>query len=210
MRIEALVVAIVGLAIGAGVGGTVGYFISEKKFMRRLEEERSKWKASQPVVAGPAKKEEPEPEKKDEKLDPLAQEAKAAQEYRDRSSLYSDPQQNKEENRVNYSGYSQPEKKHNPVEDIAPVEKGDGPYRITFDQFHNTNIGEYEKKLITWFAGSHDLVDENDDTQLDPGETVGYENLASLVSEGTMWVRNDSLGEDYEVTFVDGCYTPLY
>lgn len=201
MRVDVLVGVVIGAVVGAVFGGTGMYLYSEHKFMVKLDEERVKLqpkeppKDEEPVVAG-SKKEETKEEPKEETPTP-----EEIQEYRDRSSIYADPQQNKAE-KVNYSGYSAPEPKTEP--NLAPVEKTDGPRLISIDDYNYTNP-EYAKRIVTWYAGSHVLIEDDTDQPIDES-LIGVENLVDLAHKGEIYIRNDLVGEDYVVRYEDGVY----
>ena len=69
--------------------------------------------------------------------------------------------------KVNYSGYFEPEKK----KEVEPV---DGPYVISPEEFGE--FDDYEELCWTYYDDKH-LADENDDLVDDIEGTVGYESL---------------------------------
>lgn len=63
----------------------------------------------------------------------------------------------------------------------------------------------YEKKLLTYFYGDQTLVDDEADDEhqiLSIQDTVGDTNLEEFDDDNVIYIRNDRLGVDYEVTQV--------
>lgn len=104
--------------------------------------------------------------------------------------------------KVNYSGYFEPEKK----KEVEPV---DGPYVISPEEFGEYD--DYEELCWTYYDDKH-LADENDDLVDDIEGTVGYESLRHFgeFEDDILYVRNDELETDYEITLDTRKYADVY
>ena len=96
-------------------------------------------------------------------------------------------------------------------DDIIDVENRDTskPYIITKDEFF-TNEPEYQQVTLSYFEGDDVLTDERDRPQ-DDKSVVGEDNLEKFgVGSGevnTVYVRNDVIELDFEITRSTGKYT---
>jgi len=199
MRAQTIVAAALGLVFGAALGTTAGYLVSERRFVLKKEEEYQEKKRKEKEAKKAA---EPAEEEKEETKEPDPKPTEVeVKEYRDKSSIYMGSSNVPP---VNYTGYSEPES------NVAPVEHSDEPYLIDEYKYDNDGIGKYTKRHITWYAKSHDLIDDDDTGEsLYPKETVGVENLLHVLKKGTIYVRNEALDEDYEVKLMDDYYEPM-
>lgn len=103
---------------------------------------------------------------------------------------------------VNYSGYSEPEKK----KEVEPV---DGPYVISPDECGEYD--DYEVLCWTYYADEY-LADEDDELVDDIEGTIGYESLRHFgeYEDDVLYVRNDDLNTDYEITLDSRKYADVY
>lgn len=207
MRIESISIGTAGFLLGAIIGGCTGYFWSEEKFRKRSDAEYSKYaefiknkknefeSESPAIKAGSVNDEKKEEETKKE-------DEEAASIYKDLSSVYSDPQQ-REEEVVNYSGYSQ-EKTESGPEDLSPKEM-DGIIKITERQFDEEYIGRYSKVSAVYYVKSHEMYDM-EENQLDIDMVCDYEFLSSWPDNDHLFVRNTKTETDYDIEFLNEEY----
>lgn len=206
MRVESILIGSIGFIIGAAIGGVFGYFVSESKFKKRGETEwaqyreylRKKKKEEEAVKAESASNDISKEEKKKE-----TPSTKDFETYRDKSSVYADPQQRKEEV-VNYSGYSVKPKPEKEPEDLSPKEM-EGIYKITEDQYNNEYVERYGKERLTYYLEGHELYDE-DDNAMDIGRVCGYEMLSKWPEGNHLFIRNVPQGVDYDIEFKDEAF----
>ena len=85
----------------------------------------------------------------------------------------------------------------------------DKPYIITHDEYFEAEK-DYETISLTYFQLDDTLVDESDQPIENTDETVGDEHLTRFGSgskdKNIVYVRNDKLGIDYEITRSKGSY----
>lgn len=220
MKVDGILGAVIGLFVGAAGGATVGYLISEKKFMTKLNEELDKL----PPLTPPPEKKEEENKEEEKKEDP----AKAMMEdfaaiYKDAldkavAELEEERRNHKnspydEDDKVDYSSYSEAKKekpKPDPVTERRNMRSGDKPYVITEEEFDNTCPEFFKMGKVVYYVDSHELVDDEADTILDIDSTVGRENVVNFPESGCIAVRNEAIATDYLITFVDGSYPYMY
>ena len=85
--------------------------------------------------------------------------------------------------------------------------RADKPYVISPEIYHEELCGVYDKEALVYWAGNDCLVSE-DQEHLDIESTVGAENLKTVgqYEDDTVYIRNERLGMDFEVCFVDGSF----
>lgn len=207
MRIESISIGTAGFLLGVIIGGCTGYFWSEEKFRKRSDAEYSKYaefiknkknefeSESPAIKAGSVNDEKKEEETKKE-------DEEAASIYKDLSSVYADPQQ-REEEVVNYSGYSQEKTEISP-EDLSPKEM-DGIIKITERQYDEEYIGRYSKVSVVYYVKSHEMYDM-EENQLDIDMVCDYEFLSSWPDNDHLFVRNTKTETDYDIEFLNEEY----
>lgn len=87
------------------------------------------------------------------------------------------------------------------TEDIeGPIEASDKPYIITYDEFANEHIADFEKNTLTYYEKDDVLV--NDEMELlNIDYYIGRENLDHVGEEekDALFIRNEKNCVDYEV-----------
>jgi hypothetical protein len=91
-------------------------------------------------------------------------------------------------------------------ENPFPGEPSEYPYVIEPDTYHDEN-GIFDKETLTYYDGNDTLVTDEDEV-LDINSTIGRENLDRFgeFEDSTVFVRNEKLGMDFEVVYVEGEY----
>lgn len=91
-----------------------------------------------------------------------------------------------------------------PQPDILP-----GPYVISEEDY--ASDWRFEKITITYYSGDQTLADEDETIIDDVDRVVSDEAIKQLVDEdlGAIYVRNEKLGIDYEVTLNYGDYSEI-
>lgn len=219
MKIETLVGGIIGGILGAAFGALGTHVVESKRFMTRLENEASKIRTfyEKEKATSERKSEEPASEsdrdskdeagdKKNDSKNTVNFTKEEVDNYKDKTSLYQGALNIEKDKQVNYNKFTEPtkSKKEPPKQAIPKRNVDEKPYRITGDEYYNT-FPEFGKVKATWWAQSHELIDE-EDTILDVEETIGIENLLEWPDDGVIFVRNILLGIDYEITFCDSRY----
>lgn len=84
--------------------------------------------------------------------------------------------------------------------------KGRKRYCISPDEF--IELDGREKITLTYFEGDQVFMDENEQVDLNGLKNVGKSNLDHVgdYEDGTLYVRNDDNGTDYEIIFDDRSY----
>lgn len=93
--------------------------------------------------------------------------------------------------------------------DETPSERAEYPYTIGPDTYYEEHP-IFDKETLTYYSTNDYLVTESDEV-LDINDHIGRENLEKFgeYEENTLFVRNDKLGMDFEVVYVDGEYEPV-
>jgi hypothetical protein len=96
-------------------------------------------------------------------------------------------------------------------EEEAKDRTEDAPYILHIDEYFNQEKG-YAQCCLTWYAGDMILTDENMVPIHNPSAIVGHLNFGhGSREEDTVYIRNDKLRAEYEVTRVPGSYvTEMY
>ena len=85
----------------------------------------------------------------------------------------------------------------------------DHPYLITVGEFQMNELG-YEQILVDYFEADDTLADENEQQVPDVEYTIGEKHLELFGEKSgdkdTVYVRNEKLMTDFEVTRHDGAY----
>ena len=97
----------------------------------------------------------------------------------------------------------------NGVIDEVEREKSRIPYVIGPDAYFNELSNVFDKETTTYYAGNDTLVTESEEVLMIP-DTIGRESLDHFgeYEEGTLFVRNERLGMDFEVVYSEGSYEP--
>lgn len=86
------------------------------------------------------------------------------------------------------------------------------PYVLTEEQFSEENL-HYDKVSLTYYAADNSLCDENEDLMDDIEGIVGAINLdmknVAVEHPDIIYIRNDRLSIDYEITINLGGYRAL-
>lgn len=86
------------------------------------------------------------------------------------------------------------------------------PYVISEDEF-GVNEVDNDQSYFTYYEGDDTLTDQRDEVVTDVEETIGEDNLTKFGSGGrnpnVVYVRNDKLGLDFEITRVEGKYSEV-
>lgn len=85
----------------------------------------------------------------------------------------------------------------------------DKPYQISPDEFGNDN--EYDCKYLTYYEDGVLVYDETDDEVDDVGQIVGFDffKYFGTYEDDIVWIRNDALECDYEITADHRNYTDV-
>jgi hypothetical protein len=90
------------------------------------------------------------------------------------------------------------------------------PYVITYEQFDDEHL-EYKKTTLTYLNGDQTLIDENEEV-LSVNDVIGLKTIAyfktitddygsnAIEKTPVIYVRNDSIGEDFEVIWSELSY----
>lgn len=82
----------------------------------------------------------------------------------------------------------------------------DAPYILHIDEYFNNEKG-YAQCCLTWYAGDQILTDENMVPIHNPSAIVGHLNFGhGSRDEDTVYIRNDKLRAEYEVSRLVGSY----
>ena len=95
------------------------------------------------------------------------------------------------------------------VEGEHPIEGNYRPYIIDIDTFDETADG-YSKVELSYYMGDSTLVDSEEEI-VSTADTIGVDNLELFeqLDSDILYVRNESLGADYEVTKVLSSYSQI-
>ena len=139
------------------------------------------------------------------------------EEQSDESEEYTKPERviraRKQEDYTDYAGLSKDgiisdgedeNSKHISVKTEPP--KGRKRYCISPDEF--IELDGREKVTLTYFEEDQVFMDENEEAYLNGLKDIGKSNLDQVgnYEDGTLYVRNDDNGTDYEIIFEDGSY----
>lgn len=93
---------------------------------------------------------------------------------------------------------------------LQPLNRNVKPYVISESEFEEGNP-HHDKVSITYYAGDDTLADEMNEIMEDIDSTVGMSNLdmdnTDITHPHTIYVRNDRLGIDYDISIDLGEYT---
>jgi hypothetical protein len=178
-------------ALGAAVGATAAYLCVKKTFERIAQEEidsvkEAFYKRQSAVRPHFRKKYEAAMCDEDTKKDIAA---------------YSETIRKR--GYTNYSGFGGERKDEKPT--FIPDEKE--PYVISPDEYGE--IDDYEKLSFTYYDGI--LMDDNDDIVYNIEEVVGFDALNRFgeYEDDSVFVRNERLKCDYEITLDQGKYSDI-
>ncbi len=93
-------------------------------------------------------------------------------------------------------------------DDLGGEEPKDGPYRISFNDYHSQDDPNYTQLALTYYALDDTLADENDEVILEIEATIGVAALNHMRDSGleTMFVRNPTSMLDFEVARYERSY----
>lgn len=95
------------------------------------------------------------------------------------------------------------------LEEESKYRTADKPYIITHDEFYDSDR-EYDNHLLTYFEVDDTLVDDTDKPLENVDQLVGEDNLVRFGSgsrdKNIVFIRNEHLGIDYEITRSKGSY----
>lgn len=112
---------------------------------------------------------------------------------------------------IDYCGYSKKEKEDTETAEVKEERKVNEPYVITPDEFGE--IDDYETRSLLYWADEYITTnDYGHELITDLEDRVGYDCLNHFgeYEEDTVWVRNDFLKEDYEITKIRENYIDEY
>lgn len=91
--------------------------------------------------------------------------------------------------------------------DIPGHNSDDGPYQITAGEFCN-NRTYYDKVSLNYFAEDGVVADDRDEIMENAPRILGdlQEAFSNSRSSNVIYIRNEELEVDYEVSLVDGSY----
>lgn len=91
--------------------------------------------------------------------------------------------------------------------DISEEDRPDGPYEITAGEFCN-NRTYYDKVSVNYFVEDDVVADDRDEVMENATRVLGDLQAAfsSPRARSIIYIRNEALEVDYEVSFVDGSY----
>lgn len=186
-------------SLGAACGTALTYYLTKRYYEVVLDEEINKFKESFA--------EDEELESCDISENPEDEEiSESIRKHREHLNKY--------KSKVKECGYSREETEdedelvEEPDVTVYPSEgRADKPYVISPEIFHEELCGIYDKETVVYWVGNDCLVSE-DQEHLDIESTVGSENLKTIgkYEDDTVYVRNERLGMDFEVRFVDGSF----
>ena len=106
--------------------------------------------------------------------------------------------------KLNYGQFSQPTKDSNESDALPENVQVSGPVVITAAQFVDEN-DDFDKITFTYFEGDGVMIDEDEEVVHDALTLVGKDNLNKFnEEEGTLYVRNELVGADYEIILREG------
>lgn len=179
-------------AVGAGIGSAVTWKVLKTKYEQIIQEEIDSVKAvyGKLHTTTPVEEELAEPEKPVEKTGVAGLKA-----YDDLIS------------KVGYVNYS--DHKQKAEEGGLESVEIDKPYQISPDEFGNEN--EYDCKYLTYYEDGVLVYDETDDEVDDVGQIVGFDffKYFGTYEDDIVWIRNDALECDYEITADHRNYTDV-
>lgn len=82
------------------------------------------------------------------------------------------------------------------------------PYVISYDEFAEEH-NEYSKITLYYYVDDDTICGEDEEIIAEYDEFIGWDALNYLEVNTTVWVRNDRIAADYEVTRVNGSYQEL-
>lgn len=89
---------------------------------------------------------------------------------------------------------------------------GDGPYVISYEEFSEEH-SDFSKTTISYFVGDDTLADEREEVIPDATSIVGNDALTRFGDgshdKNIVYVRNEHIGVDYEVTRNPGKYSVI-
>lgn len=178
--------------LGAVVGGALGYYLTKRYYEGLIDDEIESVKE--------AYKESEDSEARYKKA------VEAMKEYGAPGGSYNNAERLDLEERTDDEFLDD-----ETVEDINPFpgEKVDEPYVITPDSYHEEFTDVVDKETLTYWAGSDTLVTDEDE-ELVIEDMVGRECLGRFgeYESDTVYVRNERLGMDFEIVYMEGEYNP--
>lgn len=93
---------------------------------------------------------------------------------------------------------------HNVFETAVENRSADHPYQISMLEFAE-NETDYAQLSITYYAGDKVLTDDQD-KPVESDRVIGLDNLERFGEDRVIYIRNERLQADYEVSKSDGKY----
>lgn len=178
---------IIFFAAGLTIGATASYFMTKEALAARQQQEISEMRDyyARQYGAKPPKEETPNDELVTSKdsLDTKQQIDMAINDYHTESTVIDDG-------------------KRAPITSVMAK-----PYIISDEEFETST--KYAKYSYVWYYGVKVMIDKTDGEEAvveDPVYRIGADNLTELEesADGYIYVRNDNVGEDYEVILANG------
>ena len=178
-------------SLGAAVGGLLGYCLTKRYYENLIDDEIDAAVASYERAA----------EDRDEERYQRAKEA--MKEYGIPGGNYNNVERLDLEERTDVDEELE-------VKDVNPFpgEKVDYPYIITPEAYHEEFTDVVDKETLTYYAGNNVLVTDEDEV-LEIEDIIGSDSLEHFgeYESDTVFVRNERLGTDYEVIYMEGDYS---
>ena len=197
------------VGMGGAIGFVTGYYYSKRKYEKLADEEVNEVRN---LYLRKLKE-------NDDEMDKLREEAakinNKIEEYSGKKKVAETEEEkkpSKPSQSTNYykisNGIKEEEKMaeaENPEEDNP-----DRPYIITYDEFANDK-NDYLKLSLSYYMDDDTLIDE-DGSLADIEETVSSDifNQINEIDDADIYVRNDTLETDFEITKIDGRYHDEY
>lgn len=177
-------------SLGAAIGGALGYYLTKRYYEQLIDDEIESVK---------------EAYKESEDSDARYKKAvEAMKEYGVPGGSYNNAERLDLEERTDDDTLDETVEDNNPF----PGEKVDHPYTITPDAYHEEFTDVVDKETVTYWAGNDMLVTDEDEV-LTIEDTIGREALGQFgeYESDTVFVRNERLGMDFEVIYMEGEYS---
>ena len=190
---------------GAVIGGVAAYIYAKRKYEKICDEEiESMREFYQEPYERPEKEEKNESISHKYRLTDEINRAKAN--YSQLTKDYHEAPSQEEQETMELMSNPYPF-----MADHHPEEPAINPYVILGEQFVNEKRN-FDKITLMYYAGNGVLVDQTETVQQDIDELIGRESLNHFgeSEDNTLYVRNENLGNDYEVIYVNETYKPPY
>lgn len=193
METRTIIFSVAGLGIGFGAG----FIFAKKKYEKKCAEEIE-------FMRNTFKKKEEEGETATEKLNSIKN---YISEHYSTATVKDVVEQGGELEFVRREEDFEQEQAESEAPEEGEIRKS--PYAISnTEYFEGKDLGIGKRALI-YYAGNDTLIDEETEEVQDLDQ-IGEENLQyfNKYEDLRLFVRNEALGEDYEVIFEEGSYNP--